>query len=78
MQPNALKSRQDARRQAIASAATSLIAEGGPEALRMKALADSLGLTAGALYRYFPSKDHLLAEVEAAVLGDMTITKILE
>ena len=71
MRANALKYRQDERRERLTKAATRLIARSGPEGLRMKTLADELDLTAGALYRYFPSKAHLLAEVERTVVAEL-------
>lgn len=37
-----------------------LIAEKGPAAVSMRVVADLVGLTAGAIYRYFPSRQDLL------------------
>ena len=53
---------QQARRQRIVEAALALAAEGGYEAVAMKAVAERAGVSLGTLYRYFASKDHLLAE----------------
>lgn len=53
---------QEARRRRIVEAALALAAEGGYEAVAMKAVAERAGVSLGTLYRYFASKDHLLAE----------------
>ena len=47
-----------------------LVAEGGLGALSMGRLAEAVDYTAGALYRYFPSKDALLSRMVAQVLED--------
>lgn len=47
-----------------------LVATGGLEALSMARLAEAADYTAGALYRYFPSKDALLAALVAQVLDE--------
>ena len=52
---------QQARRQRIVDAATTLAAEGGYEAVMMKDVAARAGASLGTVYRYFSSKDHLLA-----------------
>jgi AcrR family transcriptional regulator len=58
----ALSARQRARRQRIVDAATRLAAEGGYDAVMMKDVAARAGVALGTVYRYFASKDHLLAE----------------
>jgi AcrR family transcriptional regulator len=58
----ALSSRQQARRARIVLAATALAAEGGSDAVMMKDVAARAGVALATLYRYFASKDHLLAE----------------
>jgi len=50
--------RAEARR-----AAAQLASEGGYEAVTMTAVADRIGVSRATIYRYFASKDHLLAEV---------------
>jgi len=57
-----LSARQLARRERIVSAATALASEGGYDAVMMKDVAARAGVALGTLYRYFASKDHLLAE----------------
>ena len=52
---------QRARRRRILNAAVSLARQGGYDAVQMREVADSAGVALGTLYRYFPSKVHLLA-----------------
>lgn len=54
---------QARRRAAARRAAADLAAEGGYEAITMAAVADRIGIARATIYRYFASKDHLLAEV---------------
>ena len=53
--------RQLERRERILEAAIELAAEGGYEAVQMRDVAARAGVALGTLYRYFSSKDHLLA-----------------
>ncbi|KNB52906.1 TetR family transcriptional regulator [Streptomyces caatingaensis] len=55
-----LTERQEARRRAILSATTRLASRGGFDAVQMRAVAESSNVALGTLYRYFPSKIHLL------------------
>ena len=48
-------------RRTIGRAAEKLMSAHGTTALSMRVLAEEVGLTAGAIYRYFPSKAELLA-----------------
>jgi len=48
------------RRQRILDATLTLASRGGYEAVQMRAVADRAGVALGTLYRYFPSKIHLL------------------
>lgn len=50
----------DARRESIRDAAVRLFVRKGIEGARMEEIAAEAGLSAGAIYRYFPSKEHLL------------------
>jgi AcrR family transcriptional regulator len=61
--------RREARRQAIVDEALALVTEGGFEALTLQRLAGRLGYAVGALYRYFPSKEALLAALQEDLLG---------
>ncbi|NUR05586.1 MAG: TetR/AcrR family transcriptional regulator [Nocardioidaceae bacterium] len=54
---------QRERRQRILDAATSLASEGGFERVQMRAVAVRAQVALGTLYRYFPSKIHLLVSV---------------
>ncbi len=58
-----------AREQVILAAATALAAEGGMAAVQIAAVAERAGIAAGTVYRYFPSKTDLIAELVAAVAG---------
>ncbi|MDY6948218.1 MAG: helix-turn-helix domain-containing protein, partial [Pseudomonadota bacterium] len=65
-------------RQRILKAARALVAEGGFNHASIGAVAASAGLSAGAIYRYFPSKAALFVEVltsaidhEIAILQDI-------
>lgn len=52
---------QAARRQRVVSAALELGAEGGYDAVQMRDVATRANVALGTIYRYFSSKDHLLA-----------------
>src|SRR3954452_5729150 len=51
---------QRARRERILTAALDLATEGGFDAVQMREVADRADVALGTLYRYFPSKVHLL------------------
>jgi TetR/AcrR family transcriptional regulator, cholesterol catabolism regulator len=55
-----LTERQEARRRRILDATTRLAARGGFEAVQMREVAETSQVALGTLYRYFPSKIHLL------------------
>ncbi|MEU2247228.1 TetR family transcriptional regulator [Streptomyces sp. NPDC019224] len=55
-----LTERQEARRRRILRAAARLAGQGGFEAVQMREVAETAGVALGTLYRYFPSKVHLL------------------
>jgi AcrR family transcriptional regulator len=52
--------RQEARRQRILHATAQLACRGGFDAVQMREVAETSGVALGTLYRYFPSKIHLL------------------
>jgi AcrR family transcriptional regulator len=54
---------QQERRDRVLAAATELAREGGYDAVAMKDVAERSGVALATVYRYFGSKDHLLAEV---------------
>ncbi|WP_037347664.1 cholesterol catabolism transcriptional regulator KstR [Sciscionella sediminilitoris] len=51
---------QQQRRERILDATIGLASKGGYDAVQMRAVADDAGVALGTLYRYFPSKIHLL------------------
>jgi TetR/AcrR family transcriptional regulator, cholesterol catabolism regulator len=51
---------QAARRERVIGAAVELASDGGYEAVQMRDVAARADVALGTLYRYFPSKDHLL------------------
>ncbi|WP_217142562.1 TetR family transcriptional regulator [Streptomyces sp. AC627_RSS907] len=55
-----LTERQEARRRRILHATARLACRGGFEAVQMREVAESSQVALGTLYRYFPSKVHLL------------------
>ncbi|MFH9263819.1 TetR family transcriptional regulator [Streptomyces sp. NPDC017546] len=55
-----LTERQEARRRRILHAGAQLAGRGGFEAVQMREVAEAAGVALGTLYRYFPSKIHLL------------------
>lgn len=54
---------QAARRERVIEAARALGSEGGYEVVQMREVADRADVALGTIYRYFSSKDHLLAAV---------------
>ena len=55
---------QVARRARVLDAALALAAEGGYDAVQMRDVASRAQVALGTIYRYFASKDHLLAECQ--------------
>ncbi|MEV6108313.1 TetR family transcriptional regulator [Streptomyces sp. NPDC051940] len=55
-----LTERQEARRRRILHASAQLAGSGGFDAVQMREVAEQAGVALGTLYRYFPSKVHLL------------------
>ena len=51
---------QRERRKRILDATLAIASKGGYEAVQMRAVAERAGVAVGTLYRYFPSKVHLL------------------
>ena len=56
-----------ARHDAILAAARALASEGGIAAVQIAPVAERAGIAAGTVYRYFPSKTELVAELVAAL-----------
>ena len=63
---------QRERRRRILEATASLASEGGFEQMQMRAVAERADVALGTLYRYFPSKIHLLVSVLAQELEQAT------
>src|ERR1700744_2806373 len=59
--PRTLTRAQQARRQRVVDAAMTLGLDGGYEAVQMRDVAAVADVAMGTVYRYFTSKDHLLA-----------------
>jgi len=62
---------QQERRDRILAVAREMAAGGGYDAVVMRDVAERSGVALGTLYRYFASKDHLLAEVLVAWGGQL-------
>ena len=60
-----LTPKQEARRRRVMQAALELGAEGGYDAVQMREVASTANVALGTIYRYFSSKDHLLAAAMA-------------
>ncbi len=68
-----LTSSQEARRERMLTSAFDLGREGGWESVQMREVANRADVAMGTLYRYFPSKEHLLVSVmlrQVNVLAD--------
>jgi TetR/AcrR family transcriptional regulator, cholesterol catabolism regulator len=62
---------QAARRERILDAATELATEGGWDAVQMREVAERAEVALGTLYRYFPSKVHLLVSVLGRTFAEL-------
>lgn len=51
----------------IKTIALKLMADGGPDAISLRAIAREMGMTAGAIYSYFPTRDDLIT----TLIGDV-------
>lgn len=56
---------------AITASARRQLAEIGPAALSVRAVARDLGMASSAVYRYFPSRDELLTELLVIIYGEL-------
>lgn len=66
-----LTERQEARRRRILDASTRLASAGGFDAVQMREVAEISEVALGTLYRYFPSKVHLLVATMEDQLGQL-------
>ena len=71
---DALTPNQAARRRRVLDAAMKLAAEGGYDAVQMRDVAQQAGVALGTIYRYFASKDHLLAACQVELWRDLAAT----
>lgn len=62
---------QLARQERMLDVATRLAAEGGFDAVQMRTVALDADVALGTLYRYFPSKEHLLVSAMLGQIGDL-------
>lgn len=69
--PDSLTPTQVARRERVIRAALELGAEGGYDAVQMRAVAAHSEVALGTIYRYFSSKDHLLAAALVTWTNDL-------
>ncbi|QKW06240.1 TetR/AcrR family transcriptional regulator [Streptomyces sp. NA04227] len=70
----ALTERQAERRRRMLRACAELAAQGGFDGVQMREVAESSGVALGTLYRYFPSKIHLLVATMQDQLGQLHTT----
>jgi AcrR family transcriptional regulator len=66
-----LTTSQAARRQRVLVSALELAADGGYDAVQMRDVAATAGVALGTIYRYFPSKDALLAAAMVEWMEDL-------
>lgn len=70
-QPETLTASQAARRERVLRTALELGRRGGYDAVQMRDVASEAGVALGTIYRYFTSKDHLLAAALVAWVEDL-------
>jgi TetR/AcrR family transcriptional repressor of bet genes len=63
---------EENRRSALIAATQALVAEGGPEAATVRAIAERAGVTPGLIRHYFQSKDELNRAAYRALMDGMT------
>jgi len=62
---------QRRRRDLILDTAISLVEERGPDGFQVRDVVERSGIALGTIYRYFPSKDYLLAEALHRATSDL-------
>ena len=75
--PEQLSRRERLRAEALAEItelAMAQVAEGGPAALSLNAIAKQMGMSGPAIYRYFGSRDELLKKLVVDAYGDLAET----
>jgi TetR/AcrR family transcriptional repressor of bet genes len=63
---------EESRRTALIAATQELVAQGGPEAATVRAIAERAGVTPGLIRHYFQSKDELSRAAYRALMDGMT------
>ncbi len=63
---------EETRRDALIAAALALVAEGGPQAATVRAIADRAGVTPGLIRHYFQSKEELTRAAYSTLMNRMT------
>jgi TetR/AcrR family transcriptional regulator, transcriptional repressor of bet genes len=63
---------EESRRDALIAAVLSLVAEGGPQAATVRAIADRAGVTPGLIRHYFSTKEDLTRAAYASLMSQMT------
>jgi len=72
-EPATLTNSQAARRERVLRAALDLGSSGGYDAVQMRDVATTAGVALGTIYRYFTSKDHLLAAAMVEWVHDLEL-----
>jgi TetR/AcrR family transcriptional regulator, transcriptional repressor of bet genes len=67
---------EERRRDALIVAALDLVAEGGPQAATVRAIADRAGVTPGLIRHYFQTKEHLTHAAYRRVMDNMTADNV--
>ena len=62
---------QQRRRDLILDTAVSLVEERGPDGFQVREVVERTGIALGTIYRYFPSKDYLIAEALDRATSDL-------
>ena len=65
------------RRKRILDATIAIASKGGYDAVQMRAVADRADVAVGTLYRYFPSKIHLLVSVMGREISRQILRGVL-
>lgn len=66
-----MRESEETRRDSLIIATQALVAEGGPQAATVRAIAERAGVTAGLIRHYFGSKDELFRAAYAALMQGM-------
>lgn len=67
---------EETRREALISAALELVAEGGPQAASVRAIAERAGVTPGLIRHYFSSKEELNRAAYQRLVSRMTVDSL--